>query len=543
MATKFPKAWSRAQLRRLFANIERSDKIPPAVAGMPGRRWWDAFVRLGWDTALSTNAILRLRFDDLNDDGTLSVSDLTDETLSEFMNSVVEQGRNARTANKSHNALCALWRYANRKHFIDTWPDVPELPELKRVPIAWTQSEFQQLLDALNMSKVRNLPAVAGVPAWLWWGSLLITLYDTGARVGSMMQVKRGDYQPELRRLLVRAEYQKHRSDQVFILDQQTATLLNELLQHSESDRLFPWDLTYTSLFIRYGTLLKLAGLPNERGSKFHRIRKTTATMAELHIGPGTATKLLGHSSAAITEKYIDRAQLPEAEMASKFPRPTFGLPDGEFRAERFAADVPLAQVLEIYSERCRRLHGDVIAIGRLRKMIEACEFKTVGDVDLSRLTSYVRSLQDDLTPKTLRDMRSTMQRFVAWLSDRMPNGPGAPSDYAAEEHLPAVLAEAMPTPSELFDVVRQARGEIREKLTRKVELNERCQTILKLLCTDRDFRQIAEEMGISESKVWGAVGRIRNRVGVKTNYGLALWAASNGLAVCDLSKPQGGAA
>jgi hypothetical protein len=76
------------------------------------------------------------------------------------------------------------------------------------------------------------------------------------------------------------------------------------------------------SLFSRFRLILKAAGLPHGRRDLFHKVRRTTATLCEIHVGPGSATKQLGHSSARVTEKYIDPAQLPETDITAKIPRP-----------------------------------------------------------------------------------------------------------------------------------------------------------------------------------------------------------------------------
>jgi len=51
-------------------------------------------------------------------------------------------------------------------------------------------------------------------------------------------------------------------------------------------------------------------------------IRRTAATMAEASMGPGTATRLLGHSGPAVTELYLDRSRLPGNDIANRIPRP-----------------------------------------------------------------------------------------------------------------------------------------------------------------------------------------------------------------------------
>ena len=67
---------------------------------------------------------------------------------------------------------------------------------------------------------------------------------------------------------------------------------------------MFPWPYSYTYLWTEYGRLLRLAGLPSDAKSKFHRIRKTAASYAE--AAGGNATAMLRHSKREVTEAYLD---------------------------------------------------------------------------------------------------------------------------------------------------------------------------------------------------------------------------------------------
>lgn len=67
---------------------------------------------------------------------------------------------------------------------------------------------------------------------------------------------------------------------------------------------MFPWDKSYTYLWGRMGVICKRAGLSDNRRSKFHRIRKTTASYYQ--AAGGSAQALLDHSSPAVTRRYLD---------------------------------------------------------------------------------------------------------------------------------------------------------------------------------------------------------------------------------------------
>jgi integrase len=69
-------------------------------------------------------------------------------------------------------------------------------------------------------------------------------------------------------------------------------------------DIVFPWDRCHNYVWKRLEIILKRAGLPHGRKSKFHRIRKTTASYAA--AAGLDAQKLLDHSDPATTRKYLD---------------------------------------------------------------------------------------------------------------------------------------------------------------------------------------------------------------------------------------------
>ena len=63
---------------------------------------------------------------------------------------------------------------------------------------------------------------------------------------------------------------------------------------------MFHWPSNYLYIWKIYGKILEAAGLPNNRRTKLHKIRRTVATYYE--AAGGNATQLLGHSSRKITE-------------------------------------------------------------------------------------------------------------------------------------------------------------------------------------------------------------------------------------------------
>jgi integrase len=82
----------------------------------------------------------------------------------------------------------------------------------------------------------------------------------------------------------------------------------------------FDWDRAYTNIWRRLGRICERAGLPNDRLSKFHRVRKTSASYYA--AGGGDPQKLMGHSTPAVTRKYLDpRIVEPDTDTPQRLPK------------------------------------------------------------------------------------------------------------------------------------------------------------------------------------------------------------------------------
>lgn len=161
---------------------------------------------------------------------------------------------------------------------------------------------------------------IGGVPAWLWWTCLLSLAWDTGARIGELMQLDWAHVDFDGRWLNVPAELRKgKRADKSYRLSPETIAYLRLLAKHDQP-LLLPWDKHPSYLWEAFGRILKEAGLPTDRRSKFHRLRRSTAT--HFRAAGGDARKALGHTSEAVTERYIDERLLKQVHPADVLFRP-----------------------------------------------------------------------------------------------------------------------------------------------------------------------------------------------------------------------------
>lgn len=228
------------------------------------------------------------------------LTDLTDEVVSAFLASIIERGNAPATANKARNHILALWRLAARKQFVAEYPDVAPETEPRRVPKAWMPDELQKLFEACEQLPGR----VGAIPASVWWYALLVILWWTGERIGAVLQLKWSDLDQNSGWLTVPAEARKRKTgDMIFHLPPEAMTALAKITV-PRRPLIFPWPFGRNYVWNRYNKILKEAGLPSDRKSKFHRIRKSTASYYE--AAGGNATDLLGHSERSVTMAYLD---------------------------------------------------------------------------------------------------------------------------------------------------------------------------------------------------------------------------------------------
>lgn len=204
------------------------------------------------------------------------------------------------TRNKELSQLLAVWRFANQRGLISTWPQISKEHEPERDPIAWMPDE----LDKLLAGAARVEGKIGDAPASLFWLAMIRTILDTGERVGAVRQIKniwlQGDW------LLVPAEARKGKTrDRRYRLSADTIAAIADLRKHTAgSCDLFPWPYGETYLWNRFKRVLLAAGLPCTRKHQLHCLRKTVGTA--VYASGGNAQDALDHADRRTTQRYID---------------------------------------------------------------------------------------------------------------------------------------------------------------------------------------------------------------------------------------------
>ena len=237
---------------------------------------------------------------------TPTVCDLTDEHIGLHAQKRLADGKSRDTAQGEQKKLLAQWRFYARRGYTKVWPECKPISGVKRTPKAWTKEDFDKLYQKCELAA-----AVDDTPGVVWWRCLLSCLFFTGERVGAMLQLEWSGVDLDGGWLELPAEVRKNSAtDRRYKIPSETV----ELLRKMPRDKGGPFDcgMCMETIYNRFKGILKKAGLPTDRRSMFHRIRRTTAS--HYAAAGGNAQQLLGHSSPAVTERYIDPEIAPQPQ-------------------------------------------------------------------------------------------------------------------------------------------------------------------------------------------------------------------------------------
>ena len=235
------------------------------------------------------------------------------------------------TAEKERSQLCALASLAWERRMIETKPTCPPAAIPDRVPQAWTLEQLRAVMVAAadpatypqgrHGRPPRFARPVAAPPASksaeikaVFFAAILPVLYESGERIGAMMEARIGDYQRP--HLVVRAEARKgRRRDRLYRLSDSTCDRIEAAIAGRADGLVFVWPWTRTLLWREFGKAVKRAGLNTRKRLRFHQIRRSAAT--HYAAAGGDAVEMLDHSSPRITQRWYldprlcDRGQRP----------------------------------------------------------------------------------------------------------------------------------------------------------------------------------------------------------------------------------------
>lgn len=247
---------------------------------------------------------------------TLPIDQITAERLDAFAAGLLKRESPA-TVNKNLRQVLAILRFAHAEGKIKTVPRWTKLREPKRAPLAFTREEFARILAVVDL-----LPdTIAGLPANAWWRSLLLADWYTGARIAALLAVPQTDVLIDQQGLYLRAERQKQHADQFLDLGPDAIESIRSIWSPPR-ELMWPWPYRVRAAADRFAKICARAGVKLRKGtgSKFHRIRKSTASY--LKANGGDPTERLGHSSPMITAAYFDPRIVTDSRQARFMPKP-----------------------------------------------------------------------------------------------------------------------------------------------------------------------------------------------------------------------------
>jgi integrase len=240
-----------------------------------------------------------------------TLADLTPISVQRFLAARKLQVSTA-TVVKDRTHLVALWGYAARERLVEKFPTLPPMKAPGRIPRAYTIAQVSQLIRT-----ARAWPGeVSGLPAGVWWSTILRAGYETAERVGAMLQLRWRDVDLEAGHIVYVAETRKGATRDIQRPISPGLASWLRLIQRGPGDLVWPWVRHRESLWYDLKKLTKAAGVPH-RG--FHALRKTAASYVAK--AGGDATGLLDHSDPRITrDSYVDPSIAPPRSSLDDLP-------------------------------------------------------------------------------------------------------------------------------------------------------------------------------------------------------------------------------
>jgi len=199
--------------------------------------------------------------------------------------------------------LRSLWTWLARKRWKRSDGELLEFPDYARprvpkpVPKAFNAAELAQLVEAARHRR----GYICGKPAAWYWTTKIQAMFQTGERIGAVLELRWEQVDLERHTLTFLAATRKgHRET---ITREITPALAKCLATQrgAPGERVWPWldDRQALSIYPSLRVLCRSAGVPYH---PFHSIRKATASY--LKKAGISAKKQLGHSSEQMAEDH-----------------------------------------------------------------------------------------------------------------------------------------------------------------------------------------------------------------------------------------------
>lgn len=243
-----------------------------------------------------------------------TLTDLDEDRIADFL---VAFGSNHApyTVKGARSCLMALAVYAHRRGLIAEVPDVARIPVWQTTPDSYTIEDIAKLLAGGREERGE----ICGIPASRFFPAVFLVVYDTGSRISPVWRLTWRDWDAPQSGLWFRPYSRKERRERLVRVSRQTAEAIEDI-REPKRELIFPWPINPRTQYKRIKRIFWRAGLPWGRKDLFHRIRRTTATLAKRYGADPTLQ--LGHSSDAVTRAhYLDpTGELQAADVLPRIP-------------------------------------------------------------------------------------------------------------------------------------------------------------------------------------------------------------------------------
>ena len=244
------------------------------------------------------------------------------QSLTKYLSGQLQR-RSPATVAKHRRLLQAVLNWAAEQGLCPAMR-LPRIRVPARIPQAWTVRDVERLLQAASALS----GWVGTVPARRWWPALILAIYWTGARLGTLLAATPSDWDGHT--LILR--HSKTGRIQVVRLHRQANEAISRIYDPA-SPRLFFWPRSRWALYRDFRKICQTAGVPTEHKaySLFHRLRRTCLTYCWA-ADPAVAVRQADHANPETTKRhYVDiRLVLGERQAADVLPVPKWEGTDGQ---------------------------------------------------------------------------------------------------------------------------------------------------------------------------------------------------------------------
>lgn len=219
--------------------------------------------------------------------------------ITRWLQNELDQGRSPATVAHHARILSSLFHWGAEQGLCQP----VRLPKIKApppIPQAWTIEEVTRLVQT-----AARLPGHVGRwPAKDWWPALILTLYWTGARIGSVLAARPSDLDFASGMLWLRKT--KNGRQKPERLHPQALEAIQKIYD-LKAERIFIWPKHPSKIWGAFRKIVLAAGLPwvpYKTGT--YRLKRTCLTYCWA-VDPAIAQRQADHANAEITRRhYVD---------------------------------------------------------------------------------------------------------------------------------------------------------------------------------------------------------------------------------------------